>query len=140
MGSLTLSLSQSLAGLPAFLVYFATGLGLLALFAMVYGWIMPYRETALIRQGNVAASISLAGALVGFVLPLASAIAHSVNLLDMLVWAVIALIAQVAVYAVVARILPHFAEAIEAGRIAPATLLAAMAVAVGLLNAAALTY
>lgn len=140
MGSLTLSLSQSLAGLPAFLVYFATGLGLLALFAMVYGWITPYRETALIRQGNVAASISLAGALVGFVLPLASAIAHSVNLLDMLVWAVIALIAQVVVYAVVARILPHFAEAIEAGRIAPATLLAAMAVAVGLLNAAALTY
>ena len=140
MGSLTLSLSQSLAGLPAFLVYFATGLGLLALFSMVYGWIMPYRETALIRQGNVAASISLAGALVGFVLPLASAIAHSVNLLDMLVWAVIALIAQVVVYAVVARILPHFAEAIEAGRIAPATLLAAMAVAVGLLNAAALTY
>ena len=140
MGSLTLSLSQSLAGLPAFLVYFATGLGLLALFSMVYGWITPYRETALIRQGNVAASISLAGALVGFVLPLASAIAHSVNLLDMLVWAVIALIAQVVVYAVVARILPHFAEAIEAGRIAPATLLAALAVAVGLLNAAALTY
>jgi len=140
MGSFTLSLSQSLAGLPAFLLYFATGLGLLALFAVIYGFITPYRETALIRQGNVAASISLAGALTGFVLPLASAIAHSVNMLDMLVWALIALIAQVVVYAVVARILPHFAQAIEAGRIAPATLLAAIAVAVGLLNAAALTY
>ena len=140
MGSFTLSLSQSLAGLPAFLVYFATGLALLVVFSVVYGWITPYREHVLIREGNVAASISLAGALLGFVLPLASAIAHSVNLLDMLVWALIALVAQVIVYAVVGRILPHFAQAIEAGKTAPATLLAALAVAVGLLNAAALTY
>ena len=140
MGSFTLSLSQSLSGLPAFLVYFATSLALLALFAVVYGRITPYREHTLIREGNVAAAISLAGALIGFVLPLASAVAHSVNLLDMLVWALIALVAQIIVYVVVGRIVPHFAQAIEAGKVAPATLLAAIAVVVGLLNAAALTY
>jgi putative membrane protein len=94
----------------------------------------------LIREGNVAAAISFAGALIGFVLPLASAISHSVNLLDMLAWALIALVAQIIVYAVVARIVHHFAQAIEGGRTAPATLLATVAIAVGLLNAAALTY
>jgi uncharacterized membrane protein YjfL (UPF0719 family) len=35
---------------------------------------------------------------------------------------------------------PHFREAIEAGRTAPAALLAALAVSVGVLNAACLTY
>jgi uncharacterized membrane protein YjfL (UPF0719 family) len=44
-----------------------------------------------------------------------------------------------AVYFVVARAVPRFPEAIKAGRVSGATLLAALAVAVGLLNAAAMT-
>ena len=84
--------------------------------------------------------ISLAGALMGFVLPLASAIAHSVSPLDMAAWSAIALLVQVVVYAVAARLIPHFAQAIEAGRAAPAVLLATLSLSVGVLNAACLTY
>jgi putative membrane protein len=94
----------------------------------------------LIREGNVAAALSLSGALIGFVLPLASAIAHSVNPADMVVWGVIALMVQLVVYAAVSRLVPHFREAIQAGRVAPAALLAALAISVGILNAACLTY
>ncbi len=132
--------SQSLAGLPSFLEYLALGLVLLGAFVAVYGWVTPYDERALIREGNVAAAISLSGAILGFILPLGSAIAHSVGVIDMVIWGVIALVVQIAVFLVVGRVLPHFAEAIKAGRVASATLLAALSVAVGLLNAACMTY
>ena len=132
--------SQSLEGLPLFLEYFALGLLLFGTFLALYGWATPYNERALIREGNVAAAISLSGAILGFMLPLASAIAHSVSLIDMLVWGVIALVVQLAVFAVVNRALPHFGEAIRAGKTAAATLLASLAIAVGLLNAACMTY
>jgi putative membrane protein len=134
------TLWQSMAGLPNFLLYFALALVLLAVFTAVYVRVTTYRELALIRAGNIAAAISLSGALIGFVLPLASAIAHSVNPVDMVAWGAIALVVQLVVYAAVSRLVPHFREAIEAGRAAPATLLAALSVSVGILNAACLTY
>ena len=131
---------QSIAGFPLFLLYFATAVALLVLFVAIYMRVMPHRELALIREGNVAAALSLSGALIGFVLPLASAVAHSVNPVDMVVWGVVALLVQLAVYAAVVRLVPHFRDAIVAGRVAPAALLAALAVSVGVLNAACLTY
>jgi putative membrane protein len=132
--------SLSLSGLPSFLMYFGLGLVLLGLFIALYGWVTPYEERALIREGNVAAAISLSGAILGFVLPLASAIAHSVGVADMVVWGVVALVVQVAVYFGVSRAMPRFAQAIREGRIAAATLLAALSVGVGVLNAACMTY
>lgn len=134
------TLWQSIAGLPNFLLYFALAVVMMAIFVAIYVRVTKYRELVLIRQGNIAAAISLSGALIGFVLPLASAIAHSVNPVDMAAWGAIALIVQLVVYAAVSRLVPHFREAIEAGRAAPATLLAALAVSVGILNAACLTY
>ena len=132
--------SQSLSGLPLFLEYFVAGILLFGAFLALYGWLTPYNERALIRDGNVAAAISLSGAILGFMLPLASAIAHSVSVVDMIIWGLIALVVQLAVFAVVNRVLPHFGEAIRAGKTAAATLLAALAIAVGLLNAACMTY
>jgi putative membrane protein len=132
-------LPQVLAGLPAFLLYFALGLLLLAAFLAIYIAVTPYKEIALIREGNAAAAISLGGATIGYVLPLSRAIAQSVSVVDMLAWGVVALVAQVVVYFVVARAVPRFPEAIRAGRVSAATFLAALAIAVGLLNAAAMT-
>jgi putative membrane protein len=132
-------LPQVLAGLPAFLLYFALGLLLLAAFLAVYIAVTPYKEIALIREGNAAAAISLGGAVIGYVLPLSRAIAQSVSVVDMLAWGAVALIAQVVVYFVVTRAVPHFPDAIRAGRVSAATFLAALAIAVGLLNAAAMT-
>ena len=134
-------LTQSLAGLPSFLFYFATAMGLLALFLVVYVLITPYREFTLIREGNVAAAASLSGAMLGFVLPLASAIAHSVGLLDMVIWGVIALLIQILVY-LVARFLlfPDLSRDIPAGRVATGVFLGALSIAIGILNAACMSY
>src|SRR6266581_2691179 len=101
----------SVGGVDDFLVYFLMALALVAVFLAVYTWVTPYREIALIRQGNVAAALSLSGALLGFVIPLASAIAHSVAWWD-----------------------------IPEGKIAQGLFLGTISLAIGILNAASMTY
>ncbi|MGZ5223125.1 MAG: DUF350 domain-containing protein, partial [Burkholderiales bacterium] len=58
---------HSLAGLPAFALYMVSSLALLVLFIVIYIRITPYREFALIREGNAAAAASLSGTIIGFV-------------------------------------------------------------------------
>ena len=65
-----------ISSLPAFAGYFATAVGLLAVFLVLYVFVTPYSELALIREGNVAAAISLAGAIVGYALPIAVSVAY----------------------------------------------------------------
>jgi putative membrane protein len=130
----------SLGGLDNFLAYFAMGVVLVALFLAIYVRATPHREFALIRQGNLAASLSLSGALLGFVIPLASAIAHSVAWWDMLLWGGIALVVQLLAYGAVRLTLPTLSEDIAAGRSAQGLFLGTLSLAVGILNAACITY
>ena len=130
----------SLETLPNFLAYFACALGLLAVFVAAYSAVTPHSEWALIRAGNTSAALALSGATLGFCLPLASAVAHSAGLLDMLVWAVVAGVAQVLTLLALRLLLGNLWGAIERGEMAAGTVVAAGSVAVGLLNAACLTY
>lgn len=117
--------------LLAFLQYFVTALLLLGAFLAVYVRVTPYNEFELIGQNNAAAAISLAGACIGFALPMAAAIYFTHDLLEMLKWAAITGAAQIAVFTLLRR----FAPAIEQGHTAPAIFLCAMSVATGVLNA-----
>ncbi|OHC81729.1 MAG: hypothetical protein A3G73_01870 [Rhodospirillales bacterium RIFCSPLOWO2_12_FULL_67_15] len=126
--------------LPSFLVFFGIALMLLAVFTAIYVWITPHKEFTLIRAGNAAAATSFAGAVIGFVIPLASVIANSLNIIDMFVWGAIAMVAQIAVFALARWLMPDLLKAIEAGQIAPAATLAAFSLAIGILNAACMTY
>ena len=125
--------------LPSFLVFFGIALMLLAVFTAIYVWITPHKEFTLIRAGNAAAATSFAGAVIGFVIPLASVIANSLNIVDMLVWGAIAMVAQIAVFVVARWLMPDLLKAIEAGQIAPAATLAVFSLAIGILNAACMT-
>lgn len=58
---------QSLAGLPAFIVYFCTGLVAIVLFLFVYTRVTPHDEFKLIRENVPGAAISLGFSLLGFV-------------------------------------------------------------------------
>ena len=86
---------QSLAGLPAFLVYFCTAIVAVVAYLLVYTRVTPHDEFQLIRDNEPAAAIALGLSLLGFVLPVVSAIVHSANVGDCLVWSVIALIVQI---------------------------------------------
>lgn len=128
------------AGAVAFLLAFVVaGLFTIA-FKYVYQWITPYNEKALIRQGNTAAAIALAGALVGYVLPLASALSHTVSLIEFSAWASLAGVIQIVTFHVVRVIaLPDVKTRIENGETSIGVYLAGVSIAVGLLNAASMT-
>lgn len=129
-----------LTGLPAFAAYFGLALVLLTAFVFIYVRVTPYREIQLIRDGNAAAAASLGGALIGFALPVASAIENSVSILDMLMWAAVALIVQLIAYALVRLLVPAIASHIQEGKVASGVFLGAASIAIGLLNAASMTY
>ena len=135
-----ISAIESLTGLPPFAAYFAVALLLFGAFLVVYLWMTPYPEIKLIREGNSAASASLSGAVVGFALPLASAVENSASLIDMLIWALIALLVQLLAYFVVHRLLPHLPRDVADGKVASGVFLAAIAICFGLLNAACMSY
>lgn len=130
----------SLATLPGFLLYFVLGIGLLTLTLTIYMRVTPHDELALIRAGNPAAAIGLGGAILGFALPIASAFAHSVNIVDAVVWGAVATAVQIGVFFAVTKLLgPEWRAAMERGQVAGATLKASVAIAVGMLNAACLS-
>jgi putative membrane protein len=134
----------ALSTFPNFLVYFAIGGALTALFVMLYINLTPQHDLRLIRGGNSAAAIALVGALIGFVVPLASVIAHSAGIVELVVWGIVALVVwgivalvvQLAGFIVARLVLPHLPQAIEAGNVADAVLLAGISLSLGVLDAA----
>src|SRR5437773_730041 len=105
-------LGGTLATLPNFLVYFVTRGVLTALF--------------------------LVGALLGFEIPLASVIAHSAALVDVVVWGIIALVVQLGGLIAARLVLPHLPQAITDGNVADAVFLAGVSLALGMLVVACL--
>jgi putative membrane protein len=133
-------LMASFAGFDDFLIYLSIASALLMVFIAIYLRITPYREISLIRDGNTAAAFSLSGTIIGMVLPLASALQYSVGLVDLLVWATIALAVQIIVFVVARIALPNIVHDIPAGKQASGIFLGAISIAAGMLNAAAMTY
>ena len=129
-----------LATLPNFLAYLATAIVLLAAFVALYLYVTPYDEIKLIRANNSAAAISLSGAVLGFAMPIANVIAHSDTVLDLVFWGAVAGIVQLLAWTLARVALPQLREDIAAGRVAPATFVAALSLTVGLINAACMTY
>ena len=131
---------QSLAGLPAFLVYFCTALVAVILYLFVYTRITPHDEFKLIRDNVPGAAISLGLSLLGFTLPVISAMTHAANVIDCLIWSAIALIVQIIVYFIVRIPVPDLSKRIAAGELAPAIWLGLSSLAAGALNAASMIY
>jgi putative membrane protein len=128
-------IGNTLSTFPSFLAYLLLGGVLTALFLVLYARLTPQHDISLIRAGNSAAAIVLVGALLGFEVPLATVIAHSAGIIDLVVWGIIALAVQLAGFASARTILPHLAQAIADGNIADAIFLAGLSVALGILTA-----
>jgi putative membrane protein len=135
------SVLQSLTTLPSYLLFAVVMLGFLLLFILAYTAVTPYRDLALVRQGNTTAALTLGGAMIGFSLPLTSVASHTTSIVDLAVWGVIALVSQLLAYVIGSRVLlPDFRAGVEADRTAYGILLASLSIAVGLLNYGSLTY
>jgi len=124
---------------PNFVRYVVVGFALVGFFLWIYVLITPWREFALIRAGNAAAALSLIGALLGFCLPLANTIAHSVSLIDVVLWSLVALVVQIGVHVALRLLLPHLKQSMEANETAAGITAGGFSVCFGLINAACLT-
>ena len=135
-------MTSSLEGLLPFITYFGTGLAAMVLFKVLYARLTPFDEWGLVKnQFNTAAAISIGGALLGYTLALAAAASNSVAYFDFLIWALIAMAAQLLTFVVVRfALIPTIVEKIENNKIAGAIVLASINVSVGLLNAACMSY
>jgi len=127
-------------GLPGFLAYFGSGVVLIVLFAALYSLVTPHREFTLIREGNCASATAFVGALLGFSLPLASAAANSVSIVDFVIWAGIGAIVQLFAFGVAAIAQKGLAGRIASGEMCAGIWAGGIALVVGLLNAACMTY
>jgi putative membrane protein len=131
---------QSLAGLPAFLAYFCVSAVAAIVFLLIYSRVTAHDEFALLKKDVPGAAISLGLSLIGFALPVASAVAHAADIVDCIVWSVIALVVQIIAY-YVARIGVHdLSPRIAAGELAPAIWLGLASLTAGILSAASMTW
>jgi putative membrane protein len=112
---------------------------LLFVFFLTYSWAMPFSEMTLIRQGNVAAALSLGGAMIGFSLTVASGLMHTDRLASFLGWSAAAAAIQLLTYVLVTRLLHMSKQHIEGNNVAFGLLLASISISVGVVSAGALS-
>src|SRR3954463_2211890 len=135
MESILAALQQ---GLPVLVEQFAVTLALLAVGIVCYMMVTPFSEWRLVRQGNVAAGIVVAGTLVALAIPLAATLAASALTLDILLWGLVALGIQLATFVAATMMIRNLRAMIESGNVAAALVLIGIQVAVALLNAGAM--
>jgi putative membrane protein len=129
-----------LAGLPSFLSYFAIGAILLTFYIILYNRITHLNEWNLIKQNESAAAIAFSGSLIGFVIPLASAIENAQSDIECILWGIVALVVQLSAFFAVRLFMPAIAEQIRKGEVASGVLLATISLCVGIINAASMFF
>ncbi len=131
---------EYLSTVPNFLIYLGTACLLLVAFMAAYLLLTPQHEIALIRKGNVSAALVFSGTLLGFALAMASAMAHSVSLYDLLVWGAVAGVVQGIASLILRFLIRDLRAHIENDDVSVAITMASLKIAMGLLNAAAMVY
>jgi len=119
-------------------LYSSVSIALMVVFVMAYTAITPYWEIALIKQGRRTAALSLGGAMIGFAIPLAVVISHSVSIVDLAIWAVVAGVLQLLIFGICAVILRPISEQMDLNNQAAGTFIGAAAIAGGVINAGCL--
>ena len=131
---------QSFAtGFPVLILHLVVTLAMLAGGVMVYIVTTPYKDFALVRGGNLAAAISLSGAILGLAIPLAFCMASSVSVGEIVIWGLLAVVVQILVFRLADLLLRDLSTRIEDGELAPAVLLAGIKLSVAAINAAAIS-
>lgn len=128
-----------MSGFPILMLHSSVTITLLAVGVLIYIKVTPYDDIGLIRDGNVAAAVSLSGAVLGLGVPLAFTMASSITVWEVLIWGPVTLILQLIAYRLTDAILRDLPRRIVDGEVAPAIFLVSIKLAVAAINAAAVT-
>lgn len=124
-------------GFPLTLLHAGVTILLLVAAAIAYIMLTPHREIALVREGNVAAALSLGGVLVGLAMPLAVSLKASSSTIEIAIWGLSTVVVQLLVFRGVDALLHGLPRRIQDGEISAATLLVGAKLATALILAAA---
>jgi putative membrane protein len=125
--------------LPLYLAFLGTAVALVAVGLGIYIMLTPYHEITLIRAGNRAAAYSLGGTAIGMALVLYSAASSTWRVVELAAWGGVGLVGQLLVFLLVSLIIPGLKQGIEDDKQGYGILLGALSIAMGILNAGALS-
>lgn len=126
-------------GFPTTLAHLGVTLALLAAGGVIYALFTPWKEIALIREGNAAAAVAFSGVLVGLAIPLAVSLSVSTSLKDIALWGVATVVLQLLAFRIVDLLLTGLPQRIREGEVSAAVLLVGAKLSTALILAAALT-
>lgn len=127
------------SGLPALVAQFAAAAAIYGAGIAIYIRLTPFHELPLIRNGNVAAAVTLAGALIGLAIPIGATLADSLSVPDILVWGAVSALLQALAFGAASLLLRNLPAAVERGDVAAAIVAAAVQIGVGIVNAGAMS-
>jgi putative membrane protein len=122
-----------------FFNFFIVAVLLTLIFTVIYWKVTSHNEFKLIKEKSIAAAVAFSGALIGFALPLVSVMLNSTNVIEMVQWAVVAMVIQIFVYFLVRMPMPKISERIESNEVAAGIWLGVASLVGGMLNAASMT-
>ncbi len=127
------------SGFPVMVTHLIVTLLLLAAGATIYALLTPWKEIALIREGNPAAAVAFAGVLLGLAIPLAVSLSASTSVRDIAIWGVATLVLQLLAFRIVDLMLTGLPQRIREGEVAAAVVLVGAKLATAVILSAALS-
>tara|TARA_B000000441_G_C21370420_1_gene138283 strand:- start:30 stop:440 length:411 start_codon:yes stop_codon:yes gene_type:complete len=131
-------ISALITGLPFLISHLFITLCLLFIGITSYIFLTPIKELKLIKDGNISASISFSGALLGIGIPLASSLSVSNSILEIIIWGLTAIVLQLLCFKVTDTFLKDLSKRIEDNQLATSILLFSIKISVSLINSAAI--
>lgn len=132
------ALNSLAAGLPWLIFYLIVVTVIYLAGILIYIYLTPHKELALVQEGNMAAAISFSALVIGLALPLAACLVNKFGLIDVAIWGTVSLFLQLFLFRVTDAIFRGMPERIEANEVPAATVLAAFKLAGSLILAVAI--
>jgi len=131
-------INEFITSLGEFFLFFMVAVLLTLIFTVIYWRVTSHNEFKLIKEKSTAAALAFSG-LIGFALPLVSVMLNSTNVIELALWAVVAMVIQIFVYFLVRMPMPRISERIENNEVSAGIWLGAASLVGGMLNAASMT-
>lgn len=125
-------------GFPTTLLHAGMTLLILILGAGAYILLTPHKEIRLIRDGNIAAAVSLGGVLVGLAIPLSVSLNASTSAVEIGLWGVATVAVQLLTFRLIDLVLHGLPRRIQDGEMAAAAMLIGAKLSTALILAAAM--
>lgn len=125
------------SGFPVFALHAGVTIVMLVLGVTIYVLLTPHKDIQLMRQGNIAAAISVGAVVLGLSIPLAVAMGTSVNAADIVIWGAATIVVQLLMFRLADLALPNISKRIAKRDVAAAVFLASVKLASAIILAAA---